>query len=132
VSEYQAYAEPTQRALPDSVRTLRVLLYVWAGLTLLITVGFLISQAVTAETLGAFIWTIWPGVAAVFIARGIRNGGRKRFWWTVVAGAFGILGALAAIGEGDPRGVTELILPVAVLITVTRPTARAFIQPQPH
>lgn len=128
MSEYQAYAETSLRPMPDSVRTLRVLLYVWTALTLLITVGFLLSQEVTAESLGALVWSAWPGIAAYFIARGIKHGGRKRYWATVVVGAFGVLAALGSIGAGDPRGVTQLILPVAVLVAVTRPAARAFFK----
>lgn len=130
MSEYQPYVDaPAQRGtMPDSVRTLRVLLYVWAGVTLLVTIGFLASQAVDGERVGQLVWAIWPGVAAYFVARGIRHGGRNRFRWTIVIAAFGILGALGAIGAGEPRGVTQLILPVAVLIAVLRPSARAFFR----
>jgi hypothetical protein len=126
VGEYQGYVETDERVLPTSVRALRVLLYAGAAVSLLLTVGALTSGNLDAETAGLLVWAVWPGFVALFLARRIGAGGRRRFWSIVVVAAAWVLGALGSIGNGDPRGITNLILPIAVLVALTRRTSRDF------
>jgi hypothetical protein len=126
VSAYTPYVDRSDRILPTAVRALRVLLYVGGVITLLTTFGYLASEGLTGATVGQAVWSAWPGVAGLVIARKVHLGGRRRFWVIVVVAAFWILGALGAIGRGDPRGVTELILPIALLVALTRRSSRDY------
>jgi len=112
--------------MPTSVRTVRVLLYVGGAITLLTTLGFLVSEGFTAENIGQAIWVAWPGTVGLVIARKVHTGGRRRYWLIVVVAAFWMLGALGSLGQGDPRGITGLILPIATLVALTRRTSRDF------
>jgi len=126
VSAYASYQDSSDRVLPTAVRVVRVLLYLGGVITVLSVIGLLTSDGFSAENIGQLIWIAWPGVLGLVIARKLPNGGRRWFWLIVVVAAFWLLGALAAIGEGDPRGVTTLILPIATLIAVTRRSSRDF------
>jgi hypothetical protein len=118
--------EVSREALPGQVRAVRVLLYLGAGFTVLATVGAIAVFGTSAEALGRLVWASWPGVAAFFIARRLDRGGRRLYWSVVVVCGFWVLGALAALGSGDPRGVTQLLIPTAVLVLLTRRGSRAF------
>jgi hypothetical protein len=122
-----AYLGSQQRVLPQSLAAVRVLLYVGGVITLLTTLGFLVGLGVSAETAGRAIWAVWPGVAALFLARGLREGGAARFWAIVVVAAVWVFMGLAQLGRGEPRGLTSIVIPVAILILVTRPAARGYL-----
>jgi hypothetical protein len=112
--------------MPRPVRVARVLLFVGAGLTGLMVSAALLALGISAPLLGSLLWFAWPGVAALVIGLKLPGGGKRLYWATVVVSAFWILSALAALGGGDPRGLTQLILPVAVLVLITRRSAKDF------
>jgi hypothetical protein len=128
MTTYSGYQDVADRTLPTSVRALRVLLYLGGFFTLLATAGFLASEGVRGETVGLAIWSAWPGVTGLVLARRLALGGRRRFRLLAVVAGFWILGALGAVGRGDPRGVSELILPVAITVALARRTAREFFR----
>jgi hypothetical protein len=66
-------------------------MFVTAGLTFVTTLAFLVSVGVTAASLGASLWIVAPGVVSLMLA-------------------------LSRLGNGDPRGAVNLVLPVVVLI----------------
>ncbi len=115
---------PTDRELPRSLAALRILLYVGGAIGILTTLGFLTAEGFSAENTGAAVWAVWPAVAAVFLARGLADGGRRQFWGIVVVGAVWVLIGLAELGRGEPRGLTSLVIPIAILVLVTRQSAR--------
>jgi hypothetical protein len=119
-----SYTTPTRRELPRSLSVLRILLVVGGVIGILATVGFLVSEGFSAENVGAAIWAVWPGVAAVLLARGLPEGGVRRFWGIVVVGAVWVLMGLAQLGRGEPRALTSLVIPIAILVLVTRKSAR--------
>jgi hypothetical protein len=112
--------------MPGQVKAVRILLFVVAGLTVLTLIGFLSSGQVTAESTGLVIWATLPGVIGVVVAPRLARGGRVRFWVVLLVAALLILGGLGALGRGDPRGITNLVLPGVILFLVTRRPARDF------
>jgi hypothetical protein len=106
----------------------RVLLYLGAAITVVTTIAAISVLGPSSEVVGALVWASWPGVVAFVIARGLPRGGRRLFWWTVAVCAFWVLGALAALGEADPRGFVQLLLPGAIVILLIRPASRAFLR----
>lgn len=112
--------------MPRPVRVARVLLFVAAGLTGLIVIATLLALGISARLLGALLWFVLPGVAALVIGLKLPGGGKRLYWATVVVSAFWILLALAALGRGDPRSITQLILPVTILVLINRRSAKDF------
>lgn len=115
-------------SVPTSVRAVRVLLIAGAVLTVLGAAGAFLVAGFDAETAGQVVWTAWPGVLGGFLARSLYQGGRRRFRLVILVCAFWLLGALGAIGNGQPQGVTGLILPIAILICLTRASSRDFFR----
>jgi hypothetical protein len=110
--------------LPASVRWLRALLYVSGGLTLLIAVSMLMLTGVSAYELGYNAVASLPGVVQILLAVFIRRNGRVVFWSILGVEVLIALYALLSLG-GDGR-LGQLILPVAILVLLLRPRARAF------
>ena len=113
---------------PGPLRAARVALFVGAALTVLTIVGYLVTVGGSSESVGRAIWVSVPGVIAFVVALRMDRGGMRRFWWAVGGCGLWILGALASVGRGDPRGLTQLVIPVVVLVLVTRPSARRFFR----
>jgi hypothetical protein len=118
--------QPT--SMPRPVRAARVLLFIGAGITVAMTIGALLMAEFSPELLGYLMWFAWPGVAALVIAVMMPHGRTWLFWATVVVSSFWILAALGALGQGNPRGITQLIIPVSTLVLITRRPAREFFQ----
>ena len=104
--------------LPRSLRITRVLLYTFAGITLLAVVAALFWADLNAETLGALTWVALPGLLALVCALRLRSGGRSLFWIVLALQLLIIVQALGNLGAADPRGVTQLLFPVAILVCV--------------
>lgn len=118
---------PTGRRLPGTLRATRILLFVGGIIGVLSTLGYLVAFGADAETLGRLTWSVWPSVAALILAFRLPGGGRKHFIWIVVVGAVWVLMGLAALGRGEPRGLTSIIIPIAILVLVTRPASRRYL-----
>jgi hypothetical protein len=120
-----AQKAPTTGSLPGPVRLIRILLFVLAAFTALVVIGALIIFEVTAEMLGALTWTALPGIVGLVVALRISRSRSRALFWTVIAIAvLTLLGALGSLGNGDPRGFPQLVIPIALLVAVTRPEAR--------
>lgn len=115
-------------SMPTAVKTVRVLLYVLAGATVLVIAGVLMFAGVSAELLGYLTWVCWPGIVGFVVALRMNRPGRAKFWLIVVVAAFGILNALGSLGQGDPRGVTTLIIPILILVFVLRRASRTYFK----
>jgi hypothetical protein len=122
-----AYTGIENRVLPSSLVWTRGLLYVGGVISVLANLGYLWSVGWSPEAAGQTVWSVWPGIAALFLARGLAGGGTVRFWLIVVVGGFWVLMGLGELGRGEPRGLTSLAIPIAILVTVTRPASRAFL-----
>lgn len=117
--------------LPASVTTVRVVLFVAAGFTVLVVVAALLVVGAEPRFVGNLIWYAWPGVVGFFVAWKIGRPSRVKFWLIIVIAAVYLLESLAALGRGDPRGITTLIIPVLLLVFVLRKASRAYFH-HPH
>lgn len=112
--------------MPNQVRTVRVLMFVAAGLTLVMTLAFFAAVGVTAAAIGAALWFALPGVLSLLLALRVPNGGTGLRRGIIALEIFYILLSLARVGEGDPRGVLNLVLPIVILVLLFRPEAKAY------
>ncbi|SKA02194.1 hypothetical protein SAMN02745673_02191 [Marinactinospora thermotolerans DSM 45154] len=110
--------------LPVPVRWVRALLYVSGGLTLLLAVSMLILTGISAYELGYNLMASLPGILQILLAVFVRRGGRVVFWSILVLESLLALYSLLTLG-GDGR-ITQLILPVVILVLLLRPASRAF------
>ncbi|MGI5118791.1 hypothetical protein ACQEU5_04490 [Marinactinospora thermotolerans] len=110
--------------LPVPVRWVRALLYVSGGLTLLLAVSMLILTGFSAYELGYNLMASLPGILQILLAVFVRRGGRVVFWSILVLESLLALYSLLTLG-GDGR-ITQLILPVVILVLLLRPASRAF------
>ena len=118
--------------LPSSVKVVRVVLFIAAGLTVLIVTAALIVAGAAPRFVGYLIWYAWPGVVGFFVALRIRRPSRVKFWLIIVIAAVYVLESLAAMGQGSPRGITTLIIPVLLLVFVLQKPSRAYFhRPRP-
>ncbi len=99
-----------------------------AALTMITVLAMWAVVGVSPESVGQGLWVCVPAVIAVVVAVRMRPAQMRWLWWSVGAGALWVLGALATMGGGDPRGLTQLLLPVVVLVLVTRPSARRYFK----
>ncbi|GLZ08931.1 hypothetical protein Acsp03_63970 [Actinomadura sp. NBRC 104412] len=111
--------------MPKSVRTTRTLMFVVAGLTFLTTLGFLAAVGMSAETLGTAIWYTLPGVLSLVLALRIPGGGTRLRRGIIALEIFYILLSLGRIGQGDPQGVVNLIIPIVLLVLLFRPESKS-------
>ncbi|HEY3685224.1 MAG TPA: hypothetical protein VGL93_19495 [Streptosporangiaceae bacterium] len=116
----------TEVSMPTPVKTVRVLLYILAGFTVLLVVSALVYAGVTAELLGYLTWFAWPGIVGFVVALRLGHPGRVKFWLLVVVSAIDIVNSVSELGGGDPRGITSLILPVLILVFLLRRPSRTY------
>lgn len=123
------FAEPEEDAsLPSPVKVVRVVLFIAAGLTVLVVVAALLLSGASPRFVGSLIWYAWPGVLGFFVAWRIRRPSRVKFWLIIVIAVVYALEALAAMGQGSPRGVTTLIIPILLLVFVLQKASRTYFR----
>ncbi|MCX4789563.1 Tox-REase-5 domain-containing protein [Streptomyces sp. NBC_01221] len=130
VPEGPARGSAGRRELPRPLNTVRVLLLVLFGATVLGALGLfgsaLAVDALGAEVIGILLYAAAPGILGLLLARHVRTGG-KRVWWGLVAvQVWLVLGGVANIGDGSAHGFTQLLLPVLILVFLTRQQSRAW------
>ncbi|ASU85053.1 hypothetical protein CDO52_21655 [Nocardiopsis gilva YIM 90087] len=110
--------------LPRSVKWIRILLFVLAGLNLVAAVGVFFALGADAFAFGYALFQTIPGVVFLLLGLWIRKKGRLVFGGIVaVASLFTIYILLTLAGDST---VTQLLLPVLILILVMRPSSRAY------
>ncbi|PRY01840.1 polymorphic toxin-type HINT domain-containing protein [Allonocardiopsis opalescens] len=113
-------------SLPRGLRLARVLLFVFAGLTFLMSFGALLADF-SGETLGYLLWVMLPGVLALVFGLRLAAGGRTLFWLIIGWSAWQLLTALSTLDEGEGQAVTQLLLPGLVLVLVLLRRSRAHL-----
>ena len=116
--------------MPSTVKAARVLLFLAAALTALVSVLFFYAteQEVSARLLGQLTWQALPGILSLWLGFWISRCGIGIQRWIIGVEVLAILQALGNLGQGDPRGLTNLILPIAIVFLVTRPSARRYFR----
>ncbi|CAM5611524.1 MULTISPECIES: Tox-REase-5 domain-containing protein [Streptomyces] len=130
-----APAVAPRRDLPGPLTAVRVALLVLFGATVLGAIGLsgsaLAVDAMGAEVLGILLYASAPGVLAALLARHVRTGGARVRWGIVAVQIWLILGGLANLGDGSPDGLTQLVLPVLILVLVNRRGSREWFRLPP-
>jgi hypothetical protein len=114
----------TWSELPGPVKATQVLMFVAAGVTFIITLAFFVSVGVTAAALGAALWIVAPGVVGMLLAWRVPRGGIKLWRGIIALEVFYVLLSIARLGNGDPRGAVNLVLPIVILILLFRPQVK--------
>ncbi|CAM3899711.1 hypothetical protein GCM10009799_12530 [Nocardiopsis rhodophaea] len=116
-----------RETLPTPLRVARILLFVLAVVVGLQIVGGLMIYELGPELLGVLVWTALPGIAALLLGLRLPKGGRGMMAAILILQAFLLLFALGRIGNGDPRGLTNLVFPVLITVFVLQKSSRAFL-----
>ncbi|MGH2813370.1 MAG: hypothetical protein ACRDI1_11775 [Actinomycetota bacterium] len=111
--------------MPGPVKAIRILMFVVAGITFLTTLALLVAEGVGAESVGTGIWYTAPAVVTLALARRIPDGGTRLRRGIIALEIFYILLALGRIGQGDPRGLPNLIIPIVLLVLLFRSTVKS-------
>ncbi|WP_046469652.1 hypothetical protein [Allosalinactinospora lopnorensis] len=117
----------TERELPRPLKAARWCLFLTAGISLITGIGGLAAAGVSGATLGTMTWVMLPGILCLAFGLRLRKGGRGLFWSIIAVQALVLLLTLGNLAGGDPRAITQSLLPVLILIFVTRPAARAYL-----
>ncbi|MFD3484536.1 ADP-ribosyltransferase [Streptomyces sp. NPDC058665] len=125
---------PAQRwELPRALAATRVLLYLMFALTLLGGIGVLnslleLGSHITPALTLAALYAMAPGVGAVILARRLWTGG-KVVWMALIAlQAWLLVGSVVNLYAGSARGVTQLLLPGALLALVSVGASRTWFE----
>ncbi|MFD5192227.1 alpha/beta hydrolase [Streptomyces sp. NPDC058357] len=90
-------------------------------------------DALDGRLLGMVLYAAFPGIAGFVLSLYLRTGGVWIRRGLVAVHAWLVLGALATLNDAENgRGVTQLVLPVVVLVLLSRPSARAWFRLAPE
>ncbi|MEU3843290.1 hypothetical protein AB0E88_25020 [Streptomyces sp. NPDC028635] len=127
---YASYPASRVR-MPRALVTARVLLFALFGFTVLGALGVLMVLHVTGQIAGLLVYAAAPGVAGLVLARRAWTGGRYVRWSLIGVQALLVLQATASIGRGDPRGLAQITVPIAVIVLLSlRPVREWFLLPE--
>ncbi|MFF2534344.1 Tox-REase-5 domain-containing protein [Streptomyces cyaneofuscatus] len=125
-----APAAAPRRDLPGPLVVVRVLLLVLLGATALGAIGLsgsaIAADAMGAQVLGILLYASAPGVLCALLAWHLRTGGRRVRWGIVAVQVWLIVGGLGNLADGSPDGFTQLVLPVVILVLLSRAQSRAW------
>ncbi|MFD4274620.1 Tox-REase-5 domain-containing protein [Streptomyces cyaneofuscatus] len=125
-----APAAAPHRDLPGPLVVVRVLLLVLLGATALGAIGLsgsaIAADAMGAQVLGILLYASAPGMLCALLAWHLRTGGRRVRWAIVAVQVWLIVGGLGNLADGSPDGFTQLVLPVVILVLLSRAQSRAW------
>ncbi|MEW1793148.1 hypothetical protein AB0400_11290, partial [Streptomyces niveus] len=130
---FQVRMDQRRWELPRSLAATRVLLYLMFALTLLGGVDVLnslleLGTRITPALSLAAAYAMVPGVVAVVLARRLWTGG-KAVWFTLIAlQAWLLIGSVVNLYGGSARGLSQLLLPGAVLALVSVGASRSWFE----
>ncbi|MEU6943240.1 hypothetical protein ABZ943_42720, partial [Streptomyces rubiginosohelvolus] len=84
------------------------------------------ADAMGAQVFGILLYASAPGVLCALLAWHLRTGGRRVLWGTVAVQVWLIAGGLGNLADGSPDGFTQLVLPVVILVLLSRAGSRAW------
>lgn len=90
-------------------------------------------DAVDGRLLGMVLYASLPGIAGFVLSLYLRTGGVWIWRGLLAVHAWLTLGALATLNDADNgRGVTQLVLPVAVIVLLSRASSRGWFRLAPE
>jgi hypothetical protein len=122
---------PIPFRMPIAVRLTRVLMFVVAGLTLVMLAGFLSVEGTGMRAVALAIGYALPAAAGLGFAVLIPRGYTWLRWSIIGLEVTYLLLAGVHLALGDPRAITTMILPTVILVLVTQPSARQFFHQEP-
>ncbi|RAY11553.1 hypothetical protein DPM19_30085 [Actinomadura craniellae] len=115
-----------QHTMPSPVRTVRVLLLLAALLTLMAALdgGLRIGGS---EGFGVAFAFALPAVAGLAAAWAIEKRPSRKLWIAVIVlEVLYLFWQFGRISDGDPFGLLGLVFPIAILVLVSRSSARDY------
>ncbi|MFI8831475.1 hypothetical protein ACIGPN_10645 [Streptomyces afghaniensis] len=116
--------------MPGSLATALVLVHALFAVTVVGGLGLLLTaasyDAVDGGVLALTAYAAVPGVRGWWLARRTWLGGARIWGGLIAVQAWLIVGALANITDGSPRGFTQLFVPAVVLYFLTREDTRTW------
>ncbi|MFD8920217.1 ADP-ribosyltransferase [Streptomyces sp. NPDC059569] len=119
--------------MPRSLAVTRVLLYLMFALTLLGGFGVVnslleLGSHITPTLTLLALYAVVPGIAAVILARRVWTGG-KVVWGALIAlQGWLLVGSIVNLYAGSARGISQLLLPGALLALVSAGASRAWFE----
>ncbi|MER5279658.1 alpha/beta hydrolase [Streptomyces sp. NPDC002809] len=90
-------------------------------------------DAADGRLLGMVLYTVLPGITGFVLSLYVRAGGVQIWRGLLAVHGWLALGALATLNDpGSNRGITQLVLPVVVLVLLCRPQARGWFRLAPE
>ncbi|MFD9543177.1 Flp family type IVb pilin [Streptomyces sp. NPDC060022] len=121
-----------RRAMPQQLVVARWLVYVLFGATVVGGFGLLLSaaqvDALGGLLLGMLLYAAAPGVTGWLLARRAWTGGNGVRWGLIAVQAWLISGGLANLREGSLQGLTQLLLPVVILVFLCTKDSREWFR----
>ncbi|MFE2945011.1 hypothetical protein ACFXKG_39170 [Streptomyces sp. NPDC059255] len=119
-----------RQPVPQPLRVALIFVRVLFGLTVLGGAGVLMTaasvDAVDGQLLGLLAYAAAPGVVGLVLSRWAWTGGAWVRWGLLAVQGWLLVGALRTLGDGGGRGLTQLVLPLAVIVLLCRRPSRAW------
>lgn len=124
-----------RRAMPQQLAVARRLVYVLFGATITGGIGLLLTavqaRALNGLVLGALLYAAAPGAAGWLLARRAWTGGDGVRRGLIAVQAWLVCGGLANVRDGSLQGLTQLLLPVVVLVFLCGKESREWFRSTP-
>ncbi|MFD9500626.1 hypothetical protein [Streptomyces sp. NPDC060035] len=124
-----------RRVMPQQLVVARWLVYVLFGATIVGGLGLLLSaaqvDALGGLVLGTLLYAAAPGITGWLLARRVWTGGNGIRWGLIAVQAWLISGGLANLREGSLQGLTQLLLPVVILVFLCMKDTREWFRSAP-
>ncbi|NGN70453.1 hypothetical protein G5C51_42065 [Streptomyces sp. A7024] len=108
------------------------MMFTQAGLAVLLCFAvLLIADDFSGELVGHLTYELIKPALGLLLCRKMWHRGLWNRRLVIILQAFWILSALGTMGNGDPKGVTQLILPILAIVFITRPGVKDWFQLPP-
>ncbi|WP_053675354.1 hypothetical protein [Streptomyces sp. NRRL B-1140] len=119
--------------MPRELGWAQVLLWVQFALTVLYVVTVLsVVTYYSGEIFGILVYDSLPSVAGIYLARRLWQGGVWTSRALIAVQAWIVWLSFGTLLHGDPRGITQAAMPVAVIVLLRRARSREWFQSAPQ
>ncbi|WP_159030578.1 MULTISPECIES: hypothetical protein [Streptomyces] len=119
--------------LPRELGWAQVLLWVQFALTALYVITVLsVVTYYSGEIFGILVYDSLPSVAGIYLARRLWQGGVWTSRALIAVQAWIVWLSFGTLLHGDPRGVTQAAMPVAVIVLLLRARSREWFESAPQ